>query len=373
MHTIEKLRTVPISKVALGEEEIDAAVTVLRSGNLREGYECRAFEEEFAAYVGSEHALTASSGTAALHMAYAAILEPGDEVLVPAFTFFATASMVVATGGVPIFCDIQPDTLTIDVADAAQRLTRRTKAIAPVHIFGNACDVAAIEDLARAHKLHVIWDAAQAHGTQYAGRDIGGLGDVVAYSFYPSKNMTTGEGGMVCTNDADLVARMKLIRSQGQAKKYYHTALGYNFRMTDVQAAIGRVQLRRLPGWVAQRRANAATLRTRLANVSGIEVQREQENSAHSYHQFSILIQPEAGISRDKVLAGLHQRGIEAAVHYPTPLHKQPFFRSLLGDAYLPVSEAVCARILSVPVHPFLNDQDVKHVADSIIEVVGSG
>lgn len=363
-------RRVALSKVDVSEEEIAAVVGVLRSGNLREGPECRAFEAEFAIAVGARHALTANSGTSALQMAFQALLQPGDEVLVPAFTFFATASMVVAVGAFPVFCDVDPETLTIDVADAAARITSRTRAIAPVHLFGNPANVPAVVDLARQYDLSIIWDAAQAHGSRYDGRDVGSLANVVCYSFYPSKSMTTGEGGMVCTDDADLAERMKLLRSQGQAAKYVHTTLGYNFRLTDFQAAIGRGQLRRLPAWTERRRANAAFLRGRLTSSPLLAVQREQPNGEHSYHQFSVLV--DKRIDRDATMKRLREAGVDCAVHYPIPLHRQPLFAPDNESTALPVSEDAARRIFSIPVHAALTETDLDHVVQATLESVGS-
>lgn len=363
-------REVPISKVVIGEDEIAAVVEVLRSGNLREGAQTRAFEREFAASVRAKHALAVSSGTAALHIAYAALLNPGDEVLTPSFTFFATASMVAAVGATPVFCDVDPDTLTIDIEDAASRITPRTRAIAPVHLFGNPAAVDEILRFARAHNLAIVWDAAQAHGSRFGSADVGSFDDAVCYSFYPSKNMTTGEGGMVCTNDDELAARMKLLRSQGQPKKYLHTVIGYNFRMTDIQAAIGRGQLRRLPQWVAQRRANAAYLQQRLGQLPGVRIQKEQPGGENSYHQFSIML--EDGLSRDAVMQSLRSRGVECAVHYPMPLHQQPVFAQRRTAIHLPVSESLSEKILSIPVHPYLSPEDLEYVADGVQTVAGS-
>ena len=360
-------RHVPLSRVIVGDDEIESVVEVLRSGNLRQGEQCRAFETEFASAVGAKFALATNSGTAALQMAYQALLDPGDEVLVPAFTFFATASMVVAAGGTPIFCDVDSHTFTLDVEDASRRLSSRTRAIAPVHLFGNPADVIGIVELARANKLAVVWDAAQAHLASFEGRDVGSLDDVTCYSFYPSKNMTTGEGGMVCTNSEELHERMKLLRSQGQARKYHHTALGFNFRMTDIQAAIGRHQLRKISGWTQARRANAEYLRARLGESSAFTIQREQPAGRHVYHQFSLLL--DESLNRDQFVADLLNFGIESGVHYPLPLHRQPFFSD--GSApELPVSEGLARRILSVPVHPYLSSEDREYVADRMLELV---
>jgi perosamine synthetase len=359
---------VPISKVVVSDEEIAAVVAVLRSGNLREGPECRAFETEFAAAVGAEHALAVNSGTAALQLAYQALLQPGDEVLVPTFTFFATASMVAAVGAIPVFCDIRPETLTVDVEDAARRITVRTRAIAPVHLFGNPVDVEAVQRLAQDHDLRIVWDAAQAHLTTFDGVDVGSYGDAVCYSFYPSKNMTTGEGGMICTPDAELAERIRLLRSQGQPRKYWHTTIGYNFRLTDIQAALGRGQLLHLPAWTERRRAHAAYLTRRLAHSDLLSLPREQERGRHSYHQFSVLA--ERTIDRERVLLGLREHGVEAAVHYPTPLHLQPAFSAEQSAAALPVAEDVARRIFSIPVHPHLDEADLDHVASSVLACV---
>ena len=366
--TDSPFRRVPIAGMTIGEEEIGAAVEVLRSGKLRAGSECAAFEEEFARSVGAAFALTASSGTAALHMAYAALLTPGDEVLVPSFTFFATASMVRAVGAVPVFCDIDPETLCIDADDAARRISARTRAIAPVHLFGNPADVPRLHQLAETHHLGLIWDAAQALGTLWQGKDVGGLDDVVCYSFYPTKNITTGEGGMVCTNRADVAGRVKLLRDHGQSDKYHHVALGYNFRLTDLQAAIGRVQLRRLPEWIEQRRANAHYLRSRLAASALVRVQKEQPGGAHAYHQFSVLL--DERVDRDALVERLGADGVECAVHYPIPLHRQPAFAAETRGLSLPVSEATSRRILSLPVHPQLSLDDLRYVADQMLSHV---
>jgi perosamine synthetase len=226
---------------------MEAALAVLKSANLRQGPECKGFEDEFAAHVGVKFAMMSGyNGSTALQLPYMALLSPGDEVLCPSFTFTATASMVSMAGDKPVFVDVDPKTFLTDLADAATKVTSRTKAIAPVHLFGNPCDCKAIKLFAEKHGLKIIWDAAQAHGAAFDGVDVGAWGDVVSCSFYPSKNMFVGEGGMTTTNDPELDARMRLLRSHGTAGKYNHVALGLNCRMTDVEAAIGREQLKRL-------------------------------------------------------------------------------------------------------------------------------
>jgi len=364
---------IPITQVALDEDEIAAVVAILRSGRLREGPVCHEFEERFAAHVGARYAVSVSSGTAALHIAYAALLEPGDEVLVPAFTFIATASMIVMVGARPIFCDVDPYTFTLDVQDARRRITPRTRAIAPVHLFGNPCDVDAIRALADEYSLKVIWDAAQAHGARYNGQDVGSFDDVVCYSFYPSKNMTTAEGGMIITNDKALYEKCKLLRSHGQAGKYYHTLLGFNYRLTDVMAALGIKQLEKLDGWVQQRRANARYLSDRLADIPGIQTPVEQPKGESSFNLYSILLDlKQFRCDRDEFVRLLNAENIGAAVHYPRPLHQQPAFSEMAGDAHLPISEDLSQRILSLPVYPGLSTAKLDLVAEAVRKVAST-
>lgn len=368
--SVSAKRRIPISKVVIDDEQIEAVVTVLKSGNLREGPECRAFEVEFAQYVGAAHALTASSGTAAIHMAYLALLEPEDEVLVPSFTFFATASMVAAVGAVPVFCDVDPETWTLDLADAARRITPRTRAVAPVHIFGNPVDADSVLALAKAHGLSVIWDAAQAHGAEWQNHDVGSLPGISCYSFYPSKNMTTGEGGMICTDDDSMATKLRLLRSQGQTERYLHPVIGYNFRMTDIQAAIGRGQLRHLAKWTETRRANASYLRSRLDRSPLLTVQKEQDGGKHSYHQFSVIV--DESVDRDALVTALVDSGIDCGVYYPIPQHLQPAFARFSRES-LSATELVSQRVLSVPIHPHLSSGDLQFIADRLLELSGSG
>lgn len=358
---------IAISKVVVDDEQIAAVVDVLKSGNLREGAICRDFEREFADFVGAKHALTASSGTAALHMAYIALLQPGDEVLVPSFTFFATASMIKAVGAIPVFCDVDPETWTIDLEDASARITSRTRAIAPVHIFGNPVDAFAVLELAKANGFSVVWDAAQAHAAVWNGRDVGSLPGISCYSFYPSKNMTTGEGGMLCTDDDSLATQLRLLRSQGQTERYVHPVIGYNFRMTDIQGAIGRGQLRHLKEWTAKRRSNADFLRGRLAVSSRVHIQKEQDGCNHSYHQFSLMV--DDTVDRDAFVSALDSSGIDCGVYYPVPQHRQPAFDR--GNNHtLPVTEHISERVLSVPVHPYLSDDDLTYIADEMLRLL---
>lgn len=356
-----------MSEIKLTESEIEAATRVLRSGALRQGKECDAFEQEFAEKVGAKYAVTNANGSAALHLAYMAILEPGDEVLVPSFTFIATGSMVKMAGGKPVLCDVDPDTFLIDLIDAERRLSSRTKAIAPVHLFGNSCDMEAVQDFARRHGLIIVWDAAQAHGAQYKGRDVGSFGDFVCYSFYPSKNMFVGEGGMTCTDNPEYGNKMRYMRSHGQTGKYFHTIMGLNYRMTDVEASIGREQLKRLDDMLAVRCRNAALLDEGLAGIRGLHPQVVTPDSRHARHQYCIVVEAEQfGCNRDTLAGRLKEDGIATGVHYPRGLHQQPVFEERYGKSSLPSTEYLAENILAIPVHHGLEEGDVYRVIDAI-------
>lgn len=360
---------IQMADTQLTEEEIQAAVKVLRSGALRQGPECDGFEHEFAGTVGTRYAVTCANGSAALHLAYAALLEPGDEVLVPSFTFFATASMVIQSGMKPILCDVDPESYLIDLKDAERRLTPRTRAIVPVHLFGNACDVDQVRDFAKAHRLKIIWDAAQAQGTLWEGRDIGGLEEAVCYSFYPTKNLFVGEGGMITTPDQEIAHRMRFLRTHGQTAKYTHTMVGWNYRMTDVEAAIGRAQLKRLPTMLAARRRNARILRDGLSKTEGLKLQRVTDNSTHSWHQLCLVVDESAfGMSRDALMEYLKKAGIATAVHYPRTVHQQPIIEKLFGTQQLSVSEELTRTIVALPVHHALSEADVHKIVNAVVE-----
>jgi len=361
------MMNIPIAEIKLTKEEIAAAVKVLESGALRQGKECDAFEKEFAAKVGARFAVTSANGSAALHLAYLAFLKPGDEVLVPSFTFIATASMVTMSGGTPVFCDIDPRTFLLDLEDAASKISPQTRALAPVHLFGNACDVDALQSLAQKHDLRLVWDAAQAHGARFKGRDIGSFGDFVCYSFYPSKNMFVGEGGLTCTNNQEYDRLMRFMRSHGQTGKYLHTMLGLNYRMTDVEAAIGREQLKRLDGMLAIRRRNAAILNQGLAGLPGLRPQEITPDSEHAWHQYCVVVdQAQFGCDRDTLAQRLKEKGVATGVHYPRGLHQQPIFLEMYGPSQLPHTEYLAEHILALPVHHGLSEDQVNSVVEAV-------
>lgn len=358
-----------MADTSLTDAEINAAVKVLRSGQFRQGPESEMFEKEFAEKVGAKHAVTSANGSTALHLAYMTFLKPGDEVLVPSFTFIATASMVAMAGGRPVFCDVDPDTFLMDIKDAERRITAKTRAISPVHLFGNPCDADAVNALARKHNLTVVWDAAQAHGAVFKGRDVGSFGDFVGYSFYPTKNLFVGEGGMTCSTSAERDNMMRHLRSHGQTGKYIHTVLGHNFRMTDVEAAVGREQLKRLDGMLSARRRNADILNNAFAGIPGVTPQKTTPNAVSAWHQYCALIDKEKlGIDRDTLMDRLKDKGIVTGVHYPRGLHQQPIFEDMYGKMSLPATESLTERIIALPVHHGLSVEDVERIAGAVKE-----
>lgn len=362
-----------IAQINFDRREFEAVARVMRSGHWRMGAVTERFERRFARFVGARHAVAVSSGTAALFLAYKALLKPGDEVIVPDFTFAATASMVLAAGAKPVLADVDPQTSTLDPQDVERCISRRTRALAPVHLYGMPADTPALASLARRHGLKIVWDAAQAHGAKVSGRDVGSFGDAVCYSFYPSKNMTTGEGGMVTTSDAALAGELRLLRSHGESSRYFHERVGFNFRPTDLSSALGIVQLRKLPAALRVRKRNARMLALGLAGIHGISVPQETGHRLSAFNSFTIRIDPEIiGRSRDAVQQALARRGIETAVHYPRPLHRQPILRGLGTDQDFPVSTRLAETVLSLPVHPSLRRHDIERIIEAVKSIACS-
>lgn len=352
---------VPISRPLIGEEEKAAVLEVLDSGQLAQGPRVREFEDRFAAWCGVEHAVATSSGTGALHItALAHGIGPGDEVITPAFSFIASANCALFVGARPVFADIEPRYFTVDPREVAGRVTPRTCAIVAVHLFGQPCDMDAISELARERNLVLIEDACQAHGARLNGRPVGSWG-TTCYSFYPTKNMTTGEGGMITTNDAEIAERARMIRDHGSRQRYVHEILGYNLRMTELQAAIGLVQLAKLEKWTAQRRANAEDLTERMASVEGVVTPSVRTGATHVFHQYTIRIR-----DRDVAVEQLTRRGIGVGVYYPTPIHRQPLYRRLGYTDRLPQAEAASREVLSLPVHPSLTTAELDRIVEAV-------
>ncbi|MGQ9460613.1 MAG: DegT/DnrJ/EryC1/StrS family aminotransferase [Candidatus Bathyarchaeaceae archaeon] len=363
-------KLIPIAKPVFVEKEIKDVIEVLRSGNVRQGRKTEEFERRFCEKVGCNYAYAVNSGTAALHTAFLSILKPGDEVIVPAFTFISTASTVVFSNARPVFADIDEETFTIDHEDVKEKISSRTKAIVPVHLFGHAADMKALQQIAEDHDLYVVSDAAQAHGTKVDGKDVGSFDDLNCYSFYATKIITTGEGGMVTTNNEELYEKGKLIRSHGQKSKYYHTLLGLNYRMMDITAVLGLNQLDRLDSFVEKRRHNAMRLTEGIKNIEGIRPPVVKSNVYHSFYQYSVLMDlSKYKCTRDEFIEAMKAENIECVVHYPVPLTKQPAFEGIVKINGCPVAEDVSKRIFSIPVHPQLSNSDIEKILIALEKV----
>ena len=355
----------------LAAELKDTFARVLDSSQFILGPEVTEFERQVAAGVGATHAIGVSSGTDALLLSLMAQdIGPGDEVLCPSFTFFATAGSVSRTGATPVFVDSLDDDFNLDLEDAARRVTDKTKAIIPVHLFGQAADMDAVQRLASAHDLMVLEDAAQSMGTQFGEKKAGTMGDHCAFSFFPSKNLGGfGDGGMITTNDDALAERVRILRVHGGAPKYYHKAIGGNFRLDPLQAALLRAKLGHLPVYIAKRRANAATYLERLSESTPVREGRlllpsEMSGRTHTWNQFTLRV---TNGKRDALMEHLAANQIGSAIYYPVPLHRQECFSNLAGvEARLPICEKMADEVLSIPIYPELSTEQIDHVINTI-------
>lgn len=352
-----------MAKPVMGEEEKQAVIEVLDSGILAQGPRTAAFEEGFAKMCTTRHAIATSNGTTALHIALLAHgIGPGDEVITPPFTFIASANSVLYVGATPVFVDIDPKTFNIDTGKIEAAITPNTKAILPVHLYGLCCDMGAIMEIAKKHGLAVIEDACQAHGAEYKGKRSGSFG-TGTFSLYPTKNITSAEGGMVTMDDDDIAEKCKVIRNHGMRRRYYHDELGYNFRMTDVHAAIGNAQLAKLDAHNNKRRENAAVYD---ANLQGVEIPFVPEGYKHVYHQYTVRV-PDG--KRDALRDYLKEKEIGSEIYYPVPIHQQSFYMERFGTHQtFPVAEASAKDVLSIPVHPQLSRADLETVVTAINE-----
>ena len=354
---------IPVADPQFGEREIDAVRTVLESGYVADGPEVRSFEREFADYCGAEHAVATSNGTTALHAAIVALgLGEGDRIVTTPFSFVASANAIRLAGATPVFADIDPETYTLDPA-AAERAVRETgaDAILAVHLYGLAADMDALGEVAADTDTLLIEDAAQAHGATYHGDFVGTLGDAACFSFYPTKNMTTGEGGMVLTDDQVVADRAASFINHGRGgeRRYDHAQLGHNFRLTSIAAAIGRVQLERLADWIDRRRANAARLTDAIEPLDNVDAPVEPAGYGHAYHQYTVRC-----ADRDAVRERLAEAGVDSGIYYPTPIHQLGAYDDTAVS--MPVTERAATEVLSLPVHPALTDAEVDQVASAL-------
>ena len=356
-------KMIHMAKPQIGEEEKQAVMEVLDSGIIAQGPRVKAFEEGFAEMCGTKFAIATSSGTTALHVALLAHgIGAGDEVITSAFTFIASANSILFTSARPVFVDIDPKTFNLnpDLIEAA--ITPKTKAIMPVHLYGLACDMDPILRIAEKHNLAIIEDACQSHGAGYKDRKVRSFG-TGAFSLYPTKNITSGEGGMITTNDPVVDEKCRVLRQHGMRRRYYHDELGYNFRMTDIHAAIGLAQLKKLGRFNAQRQANAKML---SENLKGVTVPYIPEGLTHVFHQYTVLV-PNG--KRDALRTYLQEHGVSSEVYYPIPIHQQSFYISELGyKDTLPETEHATLEVLSLPVHVGLSASDLETIVAAVNE-----
>ena len=355
---------IPIAKPLLGEEEKFAVAKVLESGMLASGPKTEEFEKKFAEYVGTKYAVATTSGTTALHLGLLTLgVKEGDEVIVPAFSFIATANSPLFCQATPVFCDVDARIFNIDPEKIKKLVTNKTKAIMPVHLYGQAAEMESILEISEKLGINIIGDACQAHGASYNGKMVGSFGDLECFSFYPTKNMTTGEGGMITTNNEEIAEKAISLRNHGREKTkwgYEHGCLGYNYRTTDIAAAIGIEQLKKLPKFNEIRRKNAKFFNEHLKNM---ETPYELPNAKHVYHQYTIKSK-----NRDALIQNLKNNEIGFGIYYPKPLH---FYNHLKKYAHndLKNSESLVNEVLSLPVHPDLTQKDLEKIVKVVNEV----
>ena len=364
-------RMIPIAKPLLGKEELAAVKEVFESGILVQGEQTRLFESEFAEYIGVKHAIAVVNGTTALDVALKALgISHGDEVITPAFSFVASSNCILYQGAKPVFADIDPKTFNIDPSDVERKITKKTKAIVCAHLFGQPAAMREFKEAAEKHNIALVEDAAQSHGAEYDGKKVGGIGDVGCFSFYATKNMTTGEGGMITTNGGELAAKIRLLINHGQTEKYHHVSLGYNYRMTEISAAIGRVQLRKLQGFNKKRNENAKILTAGIRKIRGLTPPHVAKKVKHVFYQYVIRVENEFPLDRDTLTKHLQKSGVGVAVHYPTPIYKQPLYQGLgYEKTVCPNTEDACAHILSLPAHPAVTKKELAYIIRALKEV----
>jgi perosamine synthetase len=359
---------ISMAKPKMGDEEKKAVLDVLETGIIAQGPKVKEFEEGFAQMCGVKHAIATTNGTTALHLALLAHnIGPGDEVITSPFTFIASSNSILFVDATPVFVDIDPKTFNMNASLIEAAITPKTKAIMPVQLYGLCCEMDEIMAIAEKHNLAVIEDACQAHSSEYKGKKAGSFG-TGTFSLYPTKNMTSAEGGMITTDDDAIMEKCRVVRNHGMRRRYYHDELGYNFRMTDVHAAIGNAQLAKLEKNNQKRRDNAKFYNE---NLKGVTTPYVPDGSTHVYHQYTIRV-PNG--KRDELREFLKTKEIGSEIYYPVPIHKQGFYMEMFGDdKAFSEAELAAAEVLSIPVHPLLSKEDIELVAKSINEFMSKG
>jgi dTDP-4-amino-4,6-dideoxygalactose transaminase len=361
---------IPISTVRLGPAVEEKVLEVIRSGNIAQGPVVAEFESRFAELVGARHAVAVNNGTTALVAAIQSLgLEPGDEVITSPFTFIATLNAILEAGATVRFGDIRVEDFALDPGSVRSQITDRTRAIIPVHLYGQSADMKALSDIAAEHSLAIIEDAAQAHGARFDGRGVGTFG-IGCFSFYATKNLTTGEGGIITTDDDEIAATLRIMRNQGMRARYEYVMAGHNYRLTDLQAALVIPQLDEYASLLEARRANAAGLSERLADVDGLVLPTQLDGREHVWHQYTVLL-PE-GSDRDAFVSGLAELGVGSGIYYPKPVYDYDTYRDRADviRSETPVSDDAAARCVSLPVHQYLEDGDLDTIAAAVRQVL---
>jgi len=364
---------IPICKPYHDEEIESNVIRVLRSGRLVSGPEVEAFERELANYIGCKHVICVNSGTAALHLAFEVLEVKGKKVVTSPFSFAATANSILYAGGTPVFVDIDLETYNLDVKAVRESIDEDVVAIEPVDLFGHPAELDEILKIAGEKELKVVEDAAQAIGAEYKGVKIGSISDITCFSTYATKNLHTGEGGFLTTNDDETARRLRILRNQGQDGKYNHVALGYNYRMTEIQAAIGRVQLKKIEELTEARIKNAEYLTKGLKQVDGLILPKAKPYVRHVYNQYAIRIDSEKlGYVRDQIVKEIINQGVEAAIHYPKIIPLQPYYKAKFHfkEGCFPAAEEASKTIFSIPVHPFLTTEQLDKIIDAVEKAV---
>jgi dTDP-4-amino-4,6-dideoxygalactose transaminase len=366
---------IPINKPSTDEAEVQAVLEVMRKGPLTNalgaGPQVTQFEKSFAEYVGAKHAVAVNTGTAGLHAAVMATgVKRDDEVIVPSFTFVATAESVVLAGARPVFADIDPQTYNLSPQAVEKAITPKTKAILPVDLYGSSADMKPMREIAEKHGLALLEDAAQAHGATYMGKPAGAYSDAACWSLYASKNMMTGEGGVVTTNSDEIDEKLRMIRTHGEKAKYASLMLGTNYRMSELQAAIGNVQMQKISSFIGKRRQNAQQLTSILQKNSRLILPTESADKLHSWYLYTARLNGATEVERNQLLDALKAKGIGAEAYYVNPVHLMPFYRENYPSSTLPETDCASKQVFSLPIHPAVTAEEIRFITETLLSLL---